>query len=322
MPKARSLLFRGINNLQTLGQPKLTTLIYHQVLPEPDPLRPWEIDLARFRQHMAWIADTYKVIPLIDAVQRLNNGTLDKGCACITFDDGYMNNATVAANVLKKFNFHATFFCTSAYLDGDMMWNDKVIESVRNWPEATLDLEALDIIALPVESAEEKLAATHTVLNKLKYADFEERHKIANDLSKQCAAPAERLMMTAKEIKQLKEDGMTIGGHTHDHPILLKLDPEQARQQILQNKTILEEIISEPLDLFAYPNGKPGVDYNQDHIQMIKQAGYQAAMSTSPGASTSNLDPFQLPRFTPWDKTGSRFLTRLALNLRTQPNLI
>lgn len=322
MSKARALLFRGINNLQTLGQPKLTTLIYHQVLPEPDPLRPWEIDLTRFRQHLRWIADTYKVIPLKDAVQRLNSGTLEKGCACITFDDGYMNNATVAANVLKEFDFHATFFCTSAYLDGDMMWNDKVIESVRNWPEATLNLEALDIIALPVGSADEKLAATHTILNKLKYADFEERLKIANDLNQQCAAPAERLMMTAKEIQQLKEDGMTIGGHTHDHPILLKLDAEQARQQILQNKTILEEIISEPLDLFAYPNGKPGVDYNQDHIQMIKQAGYQAAMSTSPGASTSNLDPFQLPRFTPWDKTASRFLTRLALNLRTQPNLI
>ncbi|MEZ5525867.1 MAG: polysaccharide deacetylase family protein [Pseudomonadales bacterium] len=322
MSKTRALFFRSINQLQTLGQPKLTTLIYHQVLPEADPLRPWEIDLNRFRQHMSWIANSYRVIPLSEAIQKLANGTLEKGCACITFDDGYRNNATVAASVLNEFGFNATFFCTSAYLDGDMMWNDKVIEAIRHWPHQRLSLEPLEITDLPVGTVEEKRSASLTVLNKLKYAEFSDRKIIADGLLKQSAASPERMMMNAEEILQLKGKGMTIGGHTHEHPILARLQPEQAAWQIQQNKELLENIIDEPIDLFAYPNGKPGVDYCQEHLQMVRDAGYRAAMSTSPGTAGKQADLFQIPRFTPWDKTATRFLTRLSLNFQTQPNLI
>jgi len=317
MSKVRELLFRNLCSLQSIKHPKLTTLIYHQVLPKPDPLRPWEIDRIRFEQHLRWISGSYKIIPLSEAVRRLRNNTLEKGCACITFDDGYMNNATVAVNVLKQFNFPATFFCTSAYLDGGMMWNDKVIEAIRVWPDAMLDLEQLNVIRLPVASIEEKLSATHTILNKLKYVEFEARANIADELIKRARATPEQLMMSAAEILRIKQDGMEIGGHTHDHPILLKLSTDQAQQQIFHNKRILEDIIDEPLSLFAYPNGKPGVDYNRDHIQMIKNAGYQAAMSTKHGTAHYSSDLFQLPRFTPWDKSPFRFLSRIALNYYT-----
>jgi len=318
MSKARALFFRSLNSLQSIRQPKLTTLIYHQVLAEPDPLRPWEIDRQRFQQHLRWVAEVYNVIPLSEAVQRLKDNTLKKGCACITFDDGYMNNSTVAVDMLKEFNFHATFFCTSAYLDGGMMWNDKVIEAIRAWPTAKLDIKPLEITSLSVTSTEEKISTIHTILNKLKYFDFQKRKNITDALLQQSCANPEQQMMSAKEILWIKHQGMAIGGHTHDHPILLKLDAVKAQQQIVDNKKILEDIIDEPLNLFAYPNGKPGVDYNRDHIQMIKNAGYQAAMTTSHGAAHYSSDLFQLPRFTPWDKSAFRFLSRMALNYYTR----
>jgi hypothetical protein len=48
---------------------------------------------------------------------------------------------------------------------------------------------------------------------------------------------------------------------------------------------------------------------------MVREAGFEAAVSTAWGASRAP-DYFQLPRFTPWDRHPRRFTLRLARNLR------
>ena len=70
----------------------------------------------------------------------------------------------------------------------------------------------------------------------------------------------------------------------------------------------------QPVTLFAYPNGRPGRDYGDGHVQMVKDAGFQAAVSTRWAPAMRDSDPFQLPRFTPWDVTPGRFLARLLAN--------
>ncbi|MET0320091.1 MAG: polysaccharide deacetylase family protein, partial [Duganella sp.] len=66
--------------------------------------------------------------------------------------------------------------------------------------------------------------------------------------------------------------------------------------------------------LFAYPNGRPGTDYRACHVALVRQAGFEGAVTTSPGAGLA--DVWQLPRFTPWDARQWRFHLRLARNLR------
>jgi hypothetical protein len=48
----------------------------------------------------------------------------------------------------------------------------------------------------------------------------------------------------------------------------------------------------------------------------VRRAGFDAAFSTAWGAATAGADVFQLPRFTPWDRTRTRFGLRLLRNLR------
>jgi hypothetical protein len=66
--------------------------------------------------------------------------------------------------------------------------------------------------------------------------------------------------------------------------------------------------------LFAYPNGKPGRDYSREHVDMVRELGFEAAVSTAWGVGHAASDPYQLPRFTPWDKTPGRFALRLLHN--------
>jgi hypothetical protein len=48
---------------------------------------------------------------------------------------------------------------------------------------------------------------------------------------------------------------------------------------------------------------------------MVRESGFDAAMSTAWGVSTGSRDPYQLARFTPWDQTPLRFAARLVRNL-------
>jgi hypothetical protein len=129
----------------------------------------------------------------------------------------------------------------------------------------------------------------------------------------------EDLMMCRKQVRMLVESGMEIGAHTINHPILTRIDDVTARAEIADSKMQLEEISRVPVLLFAYPNGKPGNDYEFRHVSMVKQAGFSAAVSTIQGVATAAGDLYQLPRFAPWDKTPPRFIFRLMQNYLGRP---
>lgn len=81
-------------------------------------------------------------------------------------------------------------------------------------------------------------------------------------------------MLTWPQIKEMSEAGMTIGSHSLDHASLTKLDDIQLRDELVNSKKILEEKIGKQVDLFSYPGG----DYNDHVIELVKEAGYQAAV--------------------------------------------
>ena len=97
---------------------RLSILIFHRVLPEPDPLAPELPDRVRFEQILQWLKSWLNVLPLDQAVRRLSTGTLPERAASITFDDGYADNCTVALPLLLKHGLPATFFIATGFLDG------------------------------------------------------------------------------------------------------------------------------------------------------------------------------------------------------------
>jgi peptidoglycan/xylan/chitin deacetylase (PgdA/CDA1 family) len=200
------------------------------------------------------------------------------------------------------------------------MWNDTVIEAVRRTPHAELDLsgvEALQLARLPVATAEQKSAAIGDIIGRAKYLAPGQRQAAVDALAARAggALPSD-LMMTSDQVCGLRRAGMLIGAHTQTHPILARLDPSQARAEITQGKRELEGLLGEPVRVFAYPNGKPGRDYTAEHPVMVREAGFDAAVSTAWGAASSDSAPFELPRFTPWDRTRLRFGLRMLANLR------
>ncbi|MBV7534772.1 polysaccharide deacetylase family protein [Duganella sp. sic0402] len=272
---------------------RLSILIYHRVLPWPDALLPSLPDVRRFDRQMKLLKRYFEVLPVSLAIKLLHRQALPPRAACITFDDGYADNATHALPVLRKHELSAAFFIATAYLNGGQMWNDDVIAHAR---QARLTPHELDALLL-----------------QLKYLPFEERDKAARALAPASQAP---LMLTTEQVQSLIAAGMEIGAHTHSHPILSSMPDALAMADIRRGKAVLETITQTPLTMFAYPNGKPGTDYDQRHVLMLRQLGFDIGFSTVAGVAYEGSDLLQLPRFTPWEPDRLRFLLRLLAQRR------
>jgi len=295
---------------------RLTILIFHRVHAVPDELFPNQIHATTFLERMLWVRNWFNVLPLAEAVEALAHGSLPARSLAITFDDGYADNATVAVPILRRLGLHATYFIATAFLDGGRMWNDTVIESIRRTKKSELDLADEGLGTYRVVSAEERKSVISTVIAQLKYLPLHERERRAENIAALTAvSPPTDLMMTREQVQGVAAAGMGIGGHTATHPILAALDEAAARREIVEGRDLLEGIVRQPVKLFAYPNGKPNVDYSAVHVRMIKALGFAAAVSTAPGAARAETSSFELPRFTPWDRTPARWGIRLARNL-------
>lgn len=295
---------------------RLSILIFHRVLLQPDPLLPGDPDAERFRWQMRVLARHFNPLPLDEAVTRLRSGTLPSRAVCVTFDDGYADNASVALPILRETGVPATFFIATGYLDGGRMFNDTVIETVRRLPDGPQTLGGFVDEPVKLESAADRQALIQQLVRGIKYLPPQERERRAAALAEAAGVELpDDLMMRSRDVKALAAAGMTVGAHTVSHPILASLDAAQAREEIAESRRRLESLLGRAVTLFAYPNGRPDTDYRAEHAVQVQELGFEAAVSTAPGAATMGDDPYQLPRFTPWDRTPFRYALRLTRNL-------
>jgi len=295
-------------------------LIYHQVLPKPDVMRPYEVAADLFEQHLILLSENFTVLTLEDAISRLEAGTLPRNPAVITFDDGYENNASVALPLLQKYQLPATFFIASDFLNGGAMWNDKVIETVRHCKGDTLSLDWLPGRSFDISSEHARCKSASDLLKEFKYLPFDKRLE-AVDKFVGDSLDLSRFMMTDAQVKELYDAGMEIGGHTCSHPILAKLSDQEAYTQIKENKNYLETLLNTQLSSFAFPNGRPDTDFYSNTVAQVKKTGYKYAVSTSYGVSDKRSDRFQLPRFTPWRNDKKGFLGLMCKNYLSRGEL-
>lgn len=297
----------------------LSILVFHRVHRQPDPLFPGEVSAWQFDKICGWIARWFRVLPLPEAARRLREGRLPSRAAAITFDDGYADNHDVALPVLRSHGLNATFFIATGFLDGGRMWNDTLIEAVRRASDEGIRTEGTPASALgqvACGTLEERRHSIERLIGAAKYLPGEERDRFVSAIADRCgAALPQNLMMSSAAVCAMHREGMTIGAHTVSHPILLRSTLAEAEAEITRGREQLQAIIGERVDIFAYPNGKPNADYAAEHVRLVRDLGFDAAVSTAWGAARTGTDPFQLPRFTPWDRSRARFSWRLARNL-------
>jgi peptidoglycan/xylan/chitin deacetylase (PgdA/CDA1 family) len=279
------------------GGPHTYVMVFHRVLRESDHLFPEHPTASEFELLLRRMKTFVDFEGLNDIETSLGNGRRTGARAVVTFDDGYLDNLTVALPVLKKLNIPATFFVSTAYLDGGLMFNDVIAEAVRRAPSGAYDLRDIGMPKFELSGIDQRRLVLNTLSTLVKYRVGREKEEIVKTISRKLKGDvAPPLMMTPSDLVTLAEAGMEIGSHLHDHEIVSLLTPEEMALGLEQSVARITSLTGKPPVSFAYPNGKPGIDYRTDQIDLLKKFGFKRAVSTLPGAYSRDSDTFQIPR--------------------------
>jgi peptidoglycan/xylan/chitin deacetylase (PgdA/CDA1 family) len=316
LPEISARFIRAAGNAIAPGKAgagRLCVLNYHRILSVPDPFLDSEPDVAAFDWQMQLLKQCFNVLPLHEATHLLTTGRMPPRAVAISFDDGYRSIHDLAMPILVKHGLPATVFVTTGHMHDDgSMWNDMILEAVRRLPATPLELSALGLGAFPMAGPAERKQTAGALTELCKYMPLAERTRFTDYLQHLAGVNLRQdLMLTGDMLRTLMRNDIEIGGHTVNHPILTRLDDNMARREIVDNKTHLETMIGQPVRLFAYPNGRPGTDFDARHAAMVQDAGYDAAFTTVGCAATAANSRFEYPRRRPWDTTPLRFSMRL-----------
>jgi peptidoglycan/xylan/chitin deacetylase (PgdA/CDA1 family) len=83
--------------------------------------------------------------------------------------------------------------------------------------------------------------------------------------------------LTWKQIREMREAGMSFGSHTWSHPNLAWLSPQESAEELRRSKEVLEDRLGEPVKLLGYPFGKPRWHFTPRTMEQALELGYEMA---------------------------------------------
>jgi peptidoglycan/xylan/chitin deacetylase (PgdA/CDA1 family) len=255
--------------------PGVAVLCYHGVRPDDMPdgsiaFQYLHIRASEFEGHCRLIRDTCNPISLDDwRAAAAGSRPLPPRPVLITFDDGYRSVFRHAAPMLSAYGLPAAVFvCSGPLADRRLFWFD-------------------EIAARDGEAAVERWKAQEYYRWRAACA---QTSPVAND--------DPRAPMTVDEVTALSMiKGIEIGGHTAWHPILARASRDSQREEIAQNLRAVAEWTGGPVRAFAYPNGRRGIDYNSDTMELLRESGIDAAFTTEPSFATADAGALERSRF-------------------------
>jgi len=217
----------------------------------------------------------------------------------LTVDDGYQDFYRLAFPILRKYEFPATVFLTTEFIDKRIwLWHDILNFGIKNTANTdfTLDGRVFDLT-----NQQGKIKLKSHLDGVCTSVSTTERDELINQVLKELGVrvpeqpTSEYSPLTWNQILEMSRNGISFGSHTCTHPILSKLPTEEALYEIGGSKKRLEEVLQREVLSFCYPNGKEG-DFNEKVKLMVKEAGFTCAMSLIYGMNSLGSDPYELRR--------------------------
>ncbi len=252
-----------------------------------------------FVQHARYLARHYCVLPLPEVVARIRSGRdLPRNAVAITFDDGYADNLA-AARTLAECGLTATFYLTAGCLaGGEPFWPAEVRALVHALPKPELRVTASErAVEIPVATDAERGRAIRTVTRLVKSHPIRVREALRAQLRRAAGgAVAPECMLTWEQVAEMQRLGMTIGAHTLTHPNLPSAGLTAAREEIVGSKALLERATGTPVTLFAYPNGGAERYMTGETARLVREAGFEAAVTSRNAFAGPASDLYGLER--------------------------
>jgi peptidoglycan/xylan/chitin deacetylase (PgdA/CDA1 family) len=306
----------ALGGLKTLGvftlaqhsswrQNRLLILAYHGFSLEDEHL--WDPDLYMRPDYFRARLELLKkrgctVLPLGEAIRRLYANDLPENCVALTFDDGYYDFYKVAHPILKEFNFPATVYLATLYVN----YNRPVFDAICSyllWKGRNLTLDLKEITGqdgqFDLSDAAARAMAYDYLIGFARQRKFsaEEKDALAAKLARRLkidydALCANRILhlLNPEEVAQLAAEGVDIQLHTHRH--WAPLNRELFGKEIEENRNSIREMTGAWARHFCFPSG------NFDDVLLIwlEELNVVSATTCEPGLASHNSNHLLLPR--------------------------
>jgi peptidoglycan/xylan/chitin deacetylase (PgdA/CDA1 family) len=262
--------------------------------------------LKDFETEIAYFKRNFQMISMDEVVSHMKLGKgFRRPSIAITFDDGYLDNYTLAYPVLKKHAVTATIYITTGLIGTpDKIWTEKIglafLETKKDYFNFST---ILGDITVPIKTMEEKEQAYSKVSKALKLRPDDERRELVQVLFEKLEVNEksgrhfeERMMLNWDEIQEMRKDGITIGSHSHTHPILSRMPIQKAKDEILNSKKIAEKNVDTKVRHFSFPNGREE-DFSEELRDYCREIGFESICSVIYGTNdASEGNAFALKR--------------------------
>ena len=254
----------------------LTVFVFHEVSDNPsDFTRKFGLNLSiqNFRRQAEWISNNFS---LVSPEALLENSTLPKNAALVTFDDGFAGAFKNAFPILEELNIPVLMFMNMLpQIERTPMLSAKVLYLSEHNPGFISHLEDLGL------SVVSHLGVTPSIMK-----NFDEKHGMDYDqdlINIYQGDLADRATMESWD----SSPNVYYGNHFYDHWNAAALSKDELSQQYLLNKNALEKYLS-AINFVAFTNGKPGICFSSRDVDILKALGVSKIFSTVNGV---NSDP-------------------------------
>jgi len=305
-------------------------LMYHRIVTEQ--VDPWGLAVspARFAEQVEWLQRHRTVLPLDELARLHRAGRLPAGAVAITLDDGYACNATTAAPVLEERRAPATFFVTAdPVAAGREFWWDELQRVVLDSPVERIELagegsrRVLDLGEAPRGTAgwqpwappsDRRQEAYMELWTALRALPPTAQAAAMEDLCAQAGVPPaprdSHRPMRPEELRDLgRSEVIDLGCHTATHPSLPLQVRSVQQAEIAGSREAVARLTGRSPATFAYPFG----DHDPATVEMVREAGYEAACTTDETGVPSGCDVLELPRLQVLDWSADQLAKRLRV---------
>lgn len=275
---------------------------YHRVLDPFAPRTPFDesgfgVDARNFRRQMLWVRRNFQVLSEDELIECLR-GRPPRGSgrplAMVTFDDGYIDNFTVAFPILRDLGLPAIYFVPTEIIESRRLaWWDLIAYCVKFCPHPEFRFRGENYEAGAQKSIRRLIQRYKALADA---GPFLSELRAATGTAEPSIEIQSAELMSWENLRAVRAGGVAIGSHSHSHSILSQLPVTAQRRELAESKALLEKRLGAPVRSIAYPVGEY-THFHQETKALVRELGFSAAFSFRTGvAEIAKLDPFDLKR--------------------------
>ncbi len=305
LPQRRALIILNYHRIGNADETPFDSGVFSATAEQLDS----QLAYLKRRFHMATLEDVFAMM----------GGDSPRGTSVlVTFDDGYLDNYTMAFPILRSHGVQAVFFLPTAFIGtGKLPWWDTIAYIIKRSAKKSIHLEYPEPAKFDL-AVDGGKRASKEILRLFTHPAMKDPERFLADLEGECEvsrpkAETERCFLNWNEAREMQQHGMAFGSHTHSHEILTKLSPERQREEVRSSREILERQLNRRIDILAYPVGLKHC-FSSDTVRVLEQAGYRAAFSFYGGWNrTGEIRPFDIRRYGVANPSFARFRLQTIL---------